>query len=104
MDNAADDRAADNANNVNNDPTAVSLSRVVQWFKIMTTTDYIRQVKQSGWPPFDQRVRQRGYWEHIVGDTRELNAVRQYIADNPARWAEHRDDLDALLARMEERI
>ena len=31
-------------------------------------------------------VWQRNYHEHVVRDERELNAIRQYIADNPARW------------------
>jgi hypothetical protein len=34
-------------------------------------------------------------------DDRELAATRQYIAENQQRWAEGREDLDALLARME---
>jgi hypothetical protein len=60
-----------------NDPNApqvhagVSLSTIIQWFKIMTTNEYIRGVKQSGWPPFRKRVWQRGYWERIVRDERE---------------------------------
>jgi len=29
-----------------------------------------------------------------------LNAIRQYIADNPRRWDENRDNLDTLLQRM----
>jgi putative transposase len=32
-------------------------------------------------------VWQRSYYEHVVRNERELNAVRQYIAGNPARWA-----------------
>jgi hypothetical protein len=44
---------------------------------------------------------QRGYWERIVRDDRELAATRQYIAENPQRWAEGREDLEALLVRME---
>ena len=31
-------------------------------------------------------VWQRNYYEHIIRDEEELNRVRQYIADNPARW------------------
>jgi len=31
-------------------------------------------------------VWQRSYYEHIIRDEEELNRVRQYIADNPARW------------------
>jgi hypothetical protein len=33
-------------------------------------------------------VWQRNYYEHIVRNDNELQRIRQYIADNPARWAE----------------
>jgi REP element-mobilizing transposase RayT len=29
---------------------------------------------------------QRNYYERIIRDDRELDAIRQYIAANPARW------------------
>jgi REP element-mobilizing transposase RayT len=45
-------------------------------------------------------VWQRGYWERIVRDKRELEAIRRYIDNNPARWQADRENLDALLARM----
>ena len=62
------------------------LRRVVQWFKTMSTNTHIRGVKQHGWPPFSGRLWQRNYWEHIVRDEPELNRIREYIANNPARW------------------
>jgi REP element-mobilizing transposase RayT len=31
---------------------------------------------------------QRNYYEHIVRDEDDLNRIRRYIIDNPARWAE----------------
>lgn len=62
------------------------LRRVVQWFKTMSTNTYIRGVKQHGWSPFSGRLWQRNYWEHIVRDEPELNRIREYIANNPARW------------------
>ena len=83
------------------DTNGVSLSTIIQWFKIMTTTEYIRHVKQSGWMPFNRRVWQRNYYERIIRDQRQLEATRRYIASNPARLVEARDDIDALLARMQ---
>ena len=62
------------------------LRRVVQWFKTMSTNEYIRGVKQHGWQPFAGRLWQRNYWEHIVRDEAELNRIREYIATNPVRW------------------
>jgi REP element-mobilizing transposase RayT len=48
----------------------------------------------------DLKVWQRGYWERIIRNERELNATREYIRNNPIRWAEDRDNLDSLLAKM----
>ena len=33
-------------------------------------------------------VWQRNYYEHIIRDDADLNRIRQYIWDNPARWHE----------------
>jgi REP element-mobilizing transposase RayT len=33
-------------------------------------------------------VWQRNYYERVIRDDRELDTIRQYIADNPARWAD----------------
>jgi len=35
---------------------------------------------------------QRGYYDRIIRDERELAAFRQYIVDNPARWADDREN------------
>ncbi|MBK9940136.1 MAG: hypothetical protein IPP13_00735 [Kouleothrix sp.] len=80
--------------------TSMSVPRAIHWFKIMTTTGYIRHVKQHGWPPFDTRVWQRNYYERIVRSERELAAVRRYIAANPARLAAQ---LDALVLRLDKK-
>ncbi|WP_198265751.1 transposase [sulfur-oxidizing endosymbiont of Gigantopelta aegis] len=39
---------------------------LVQWFKTMTSNEYIRGVKQQGWPRFNKRLWQRNYWDHII--------------------------------------
>jgi REP element-mobilizing transposase RayT len=35
-------------------------------------------------------VWQRGFNDHIIRDTLELDLIRQYIRDNPRRWAQRR--------------
>ena len=35
----------------------------------------------------DGRVWQRNYYERIVRDEDEIKRIRQYITDNPIRWA-----------------
>jgi len=57
----------------------------------MTTNEYIRGVNHLGWTPFERRLWQRNYYEHVIRNQRELDATRQYIVDNPVKWAEDRE-------------
>jgi REP element-mobilizing transposase RayT len=68
-----------------------SLPEIIQWFKTMTTNEYIRAVKQNGWPPFPGKLWQRNYYEHVVRGAGDLNRIRAYIQSNPARWAQDRN-------------
>ena len=60
----------------------------------MTTNEYIRGVKQLGWPRFDGRLWQRNYYEHIIRGDDELNLVREYIVNNPLQWESDRENQD----------
>ncbi len=62
------------------------LPRVLQWFKTMTTNEYIRGVKTLGWRRFDGKMWQRNYWEHIIRDEQSYNRIAKYIIDNPKKW------------------
>ena len=59
---------------------------VMDWFKTMTTNEYIRMVKQNILPRFDKRVWQRNYWEHIVRNENENLKISEYIKTNPFKW------------------
>ena len=34
---------------------------------------------------------QRNYYERIIRDEDELNRIREYIINNPAKWADDKD-------------
>ena len=68
--------------------TGSALHRVVQWFKTMTTNEYIRYIKQNGWKPFNGKLWQRNYYEHVIRNDAELNGIREYIINNPFTWHE----------------
>jgi len=64
---------------------------VVQWFKTMTTNTYIKMVKNSTLPPFNKRIWQRNYYEHVIRDDVDYERVAMYTINNPKTW-----DNDAL--------
>mgnify|MGYP001578636942 CR=1 FL=1 len=59
---------------------AGSLPVVVRNFKGAVT----RRMRERG---FDEPVWQRNYHERVIRNERELQAIRQYIIDNPRQWA-----------------
>ena len=65
---------------------APTLGNIVGAFKSITTVEYTRGVEQRAWPPFNDFVWQRNYYEHIVRDEHELSLIRKYILDNPLNW------------------
>jgi putative transposase len=69
-----------------------TIGRIAQAFKSSTTHEYAMGVKQNGWPRFPGKLWQRNYYEHVIRDEDELNGIRQYIACNPANWAEDREN------------
>ena len=70
------------------------LGTVVQRFKSIATTRYARGVHERGWLPFEGRLFQRNYYEHIVRDERDLERCRAYIEANPANWNEDPDNTE----------
>ncbi|PKN72002.1 MAG: hypothetical protein CVU52_08205 [Deltaproteobacteria bacterium HGW-Deltaproteobacteria-10] len=62
------------------------LHAMMQWFKTMTTNEYIRNVKQNGWPPFNKKLWQRNYYEHIIRDEKSYQRIAEYIVNNSVNW------------------
>jgi len=60
-----------------------SLATLVAGFKSAVTKRINEQRCTPGLP-----VWQRNYYDHIVRNEDELNRVREYILDNPRKWAE----------------
>lgn len=72
-----------------------SLGVVVGSFKSAATRRINAQRRTVG-----ASVWQRGYYEHIVRNSGELERIRRYIRENPDRWEGDRENLDALLEQM----
>lgn len=76
---------AENASPLHVGPPPGSLGAIVGNFKAVAARRINRVRKTPGVP-----VWQRNYYEHIIRNERELDAIRRYIEHNPARWEQDR--------------
>ena len=58
--------------------TGSPLHTMIQWFKTMTTNEYIRNVKNNHWAPFNKKLWQRNYYDRMIRNEIELNINRIY--------------------------
>ena len=62
------------------------IGNIIGAFKSITTSKYIQNVKKNDWKPFEQRIWQRNYYEHIIRDESAYLHIANYIQTNPERW------------------
>jgi len=73
--------------------TAPTLGDIVGAFKSLVFKVYLDWIKVND-PSRRAKFWQGNYYEHIIRNDRELNAIRQYIIDNPINWKMDRDNLE----------
>lgn len=62
-------------------PDKRTLGQLIGYFKFQITKE-INQILDAGYA----KVLQRDYYEHIIRNEREWNAIAEYIRNNPANW------------------
>jgi putative transposase len=65
---------------------APSLSDTIHWFKLRTIRQYAAGVKREGWLPYEGRLWQGGFMDHVIRNDREMNRLQGYIENNVALW------------------
>ena len=63
-----------------------SLPDVMRFFKTMTTNEYIRGIKDGVLTPFDGKLWQKSYYDHVIRNQQDYNEIWQYIENNPTKW------------------
>ena len=63
-----------------------SLERIVREFKSRSTVAYTNLVKDGKLPPFDKKIWQRSYYDHVIRNEQDYLDIWQYIDNNPRKW------------------
>lgn len=67
--------------------TGVALSTIINQYKSAVTRCAIKQRGITG-----SVLWQRGYYEHVLRDEKDLDRIREYITINPLRWMLDREN------------
>ncbi len=66
----------------------VTVGDVVGAFKSLSANEYIKNVKQNNWQPFNKKLWQRNYYEHIIRNEKSYQCISEYIINNAKKWAD----------------
>ncbi|MCK6610508.1 MAG: hypothetical protein L6Q78_05650 [Bacteroidia bacterium] len=69
-------------------PTGKTVGNMIGAFQSIVTVEYIRGVKTLNWQPFDGKLWQRNYYEHIIRNEQSYLTISNYIKNNPAKWGD----------------
>jgi len=73
-----------------------ALPEIIRQFKAFSARRINQRRETTGLPLW-----QRNYYEHVIRNDESLRRIRQYIADNPARWALDRENPAAMAPEPE---
>ncbi len=63
-----------------------SLHDVMRWFETRSTNEYIRYVKKGVLKPFNNKLFQKSFHDHIIRDEKDYQKIWEYIDLNPIKW------------------
>ena len=75
-------RPSENTKNRTDEIRSPSLGKIVAYFKYQFTKHINQHHNMPG-----TRIWQRNYYDHVIRDDTDLQRIRQYIQDNPMKWA-----------------
>ena len=69
-----------------------TISDIICSFKSKCTVEYVKYIKQNNLNISGQ-IWQRSFYDHVIRNERSLNAIREYISNNPVNWEQDIDNL-----------
>ena len=72
--------------------TPIGLGMIIGPFKSKTSVEYLQYINKNNLNISGQ-IRQRFFHYHIIRNKRSLNAIRNYIVNNPENWEQDIDNL-----------
>ena len=66
--------------------SAPTIIDIVQGFKRYSTIKLSKLVKEGQIPPYNDKVWQRSFYDHVVRNEQDYLEIWRYIDENPMKW------------------
>jgi len=70
----------------------ISLPDIMRNIKSYANNRYMHGVREKRYSPFEKRLWQKGYYEHVIRHDENLKKIRQYIQENPLNRLEDQEN------------
>ena len=71
---------------------APTIPEIIRSFKSKSTLEYVKYINDNNLN-ISGKIWQRSFYDHVIRNERSLNAIREYISNNPVNWEEDIDNL-----------
>ncbi len=58
----------------------------MRWFETMATNEYIHAIKKDVFKPFNKRLFQKSFHDHIIRSEKDYQKNWEYIDTNTLKW------------------
>jgi len=72
--------------------SAPTVSQIIRSFKSKSTMEYLKYINDNNLN-IPGKIWQRSFYDRIIRNERSLNAIREYISNNPENWEKDIDNL-----------
>jgi putative transposase len=72
--------------------SAPTISQIIRSFKSRSSMEYLKFINENNLN-VSGKIWQRSFYDHVIRNERSLNAIRQYILDNPFNWEQDIENL-----------
>lgn len=71
---------------------APTIGQIIRSFKSKCTVEYVKYIKQNNLN-ISGKIWQRSFHDHVIRNEQTLNAIREYISNNPINWEQDINNL-----------
>ena len=69
-----------------------TISQIIRSFKSKSALEYVKYINDNNLN-ISGKIWQRSFYDHVIRNKQSLNAIREYISNNPLKWDDDENNI-----------